>query len=96
MLVGISNSMGMLQWETALEVVRRWMAMEFREESRELQDVFWIRDLLSLRRSNYVKETAVLFYCFGHGCRSLTSRTLGRSLRLHSEMCSVLALKHNF
>ena len=88
--------MGMLQWETALEVVRRWMAMEFREESRELRDVFWIRDLLSLRRSNYVKETAVLFYCFGDGRRSLTSRTLGKSLLLHSEVCSVLALKLNF
>ena len=60
-LVGIPNSMGVLQQETALTVVRHWIAMEFREESREVQDVFWIRDLPSLRRSNYVRETVLLF-----------------------------------
>ena len=59
--MGIPNSMGVLQQETALTVVRHWIAMEFREESREVQDVFWIRDLPSLRRSNYVRETVLLF-----------------------------------
>ena len=74
--MGIPNSMRVLQRETALTVVRRWIAMKFTEESREIQEVFWIRDLLSLRPSNYLRETVLWFYRFGDGCGSLTSKPL--------------------
>ena len=73
--------------------------MKFREESREVQEVFWIKNLLSLRRSNYVRETVLLFYRFRDGFGSVTSRPVGRLLRAYSEMCSVLLIivrRHNF